>query len=116
MTESVTISLERYEAMKQEIDLGKKQIKELIETLACERKAFDETFSLEENETNRDVKLTFSIDACRAILERKLSESEYSETHKIVDGFLYKHEGYTDVIHYAFTAKPKEKDVEESEE
>ena len=113
MIESVTISLERYEAMKQEIDFNKKQVVELIETLAYERKAFDETFSIEECEENGEVRLTFNIDACKAILERKLSESEYSETHKIVDGFLYKREGYTDVIHYAFTAKPN---VEEERE
>ncbi len=112
MTESVTISIERYDRMQEEIDINKKKVADLIKTFD---KTFDETFSIEENEETGEVKLTFNIKACKAILERKLCESAYSETHKIVEGFLYKEDGYTDVIHYAFTAKPKE-DVEESEE
>ena len=103
--------------MKIEIELKNKHVKDLIETLARERAELDEMFGLEEDETNGEVKLTFNIEACRAMMYKKLNEGVYGESHEIIDGFLHTKKGYTDIIHYCFTAKPKNKrEYIESEE
>ncbi len=115
MTESVTISLERYEAMKQEINLHKKHAEALTETLSAERAEFDEMFDIYK-ELDGEVRLKFNTEKCYEIFKNRIAESEYATTHEIKKGFLTKCD-YVDTFHYCYSAKPKlEEKTQEDEQ
>lgn len=103
MTESVTISLERYEALKnmEAAELAKAEALKFNEEILSN---INDMFSLYENYKD-EVVLAININKAKEIFKALFTVSKYSETHQIATGWDYKETSTANVAEYYVLAK-----------